>query len=63
MVLSGLQRARPGTEAKVTEATITAGPEFLPDEYQPVTEDQWLTPKRQPAANVVTPVVEAGGQP
>ena len=63
VVLSGLQRARPGTEAKVTEATITAGPEFLPDEYQPVTEDQWLTPKRQPAANVVTPVVEAGGQP
>ena len=57
VVISGLQRARPGTEVVATEETISPGKESLPDEYQPVPEEKWLNPKRSTAANVWIPKV------
>ncbi len=58
IVISGLQRAKPGTEVAMTEETLTAGEESLPDEYEPVPEEKWLTPKRGAAANVHLPPAE-----
>jgi RND family efflux transporter MFP subunit len=55
VVLSGLQRIRPGAEVDVEMDTIVPGKESLPDEYHPVPEDQWLIPKRKMAANVWVP--------
>jgi multidrug efflux system membrane fusion protein len=55
LIVSGLQRAKPGTEVEVEEKTIPLGKESLPDEYEPVPEDKWLTPKRGAAANVTLP--------
>lgn len=55
VLLSGQQRARPGTEVTVTVDTVVAGQESLPDDYEPVPEEKWLTPKRSMAANVLIP--------
>lgn len=55
VVLSGQQRARPGTEVAVTVDVVTPGKELLPDEYEPVSQENWLTPKRSAAGNVVIP--------
>lgn len=55
LIVSGLQRVKPGTEVSVEETTIPLGAESLPDEYEPVPEDKWLTPKRGAAANVTLP--------
>ncbi|HVJ67879.1 MAG TPA: efflux RND transporter periplasmic adaptor subunit [Caulifigura sp.] len=51
IIVSGMQQVRPGMEVSMTVDVITPGKESLPDEYQPVPEDQWLTPKRKTAAN------------
>lgn len=56
IVISGQQRARPGAEVTYTEEQVKAGPEALPDDYRPVPENEWLTPKRKPAGNVDVPV-------
>ena len=55
VILSGQQRARPGTEVAVTVEVVTPGKEVLPDEYQPVSQENWLTPKRSAAGNVAIP--------
>ena len=55
VVLSGQQRARPGTEVAVTVEVVTPGKELLPDEYEPVSRENWLTPKRSAAGNVAIP--------
>ena len=55
IVLSGQQRARVGSEVKVTVDTITVGEESLPDDFEPVPEEKWLTPKRSVAGNVEVP--------
>ncbi len=49
------QRVKPGTEVAIEEKSISLGTESLPDEYEPVPEDKWLTPKRGAAANVTLP--------
>ncbi len=54
VVTSGQQKARPGAEVTTNFETIVAKPSNLPDEYQPVPQDQWIVPKRNPAANVWT---------
>jgi RND family efflux transporter MFP subunit len=63
VVIAGQQRARPGAEVSFTEEQAKPGPEPLPDEYQPVPEDKWLTPKRKPAANVNVPVSDPAQNP
>ena len=63
VVLSGQQRARPGMEVAVTIETVTPSDDVLPDEFQPVPEDQWLTPKRKAAGNVSIPSLEARSRP
>lgn len=55
IVLSGQQRARVGSEVKVTVETIAVGEESLPDDFEPVPEEKWLTPKRSVAGNVEVP--------
>lgn len=56
VVLSGQQRARPGMEVSATVEVVTPGEEVLPDDYEPVPPEKWLTPKRSAAANATTPV-------
>ena len=60
VVLSGQQRARPGTEVAVSVEEVTPGKELLPDEYEPVSQENWLTPKRSAAANVALPTPFVG---
>ena len=55
IVLSGLQKARPGMDVNVTSETITPGTESLPDDYEPVSPDQLLSTKRSTAGNVSVP--------
>ena len=55
VILSGQQRARPGNEVTVSVEAVTPGKEFLPDEYEPVSQENWLTPKRTAAGNVAIP--------
>lgn len=55
VILSGLQRARPGIQVIATTEIITAGQESLPDEILPVTSEQLLSSKRLPAGNVQIP--------
>ncbi|MGN6546729.1 MAG: efflux RND transporter periplasmic adaptor subunit [Aureliella sp.] len=55
IVLSGQQRARPGTEVVATVEQIKPGEEVLPDDYQPVPPEKWLRAKRGAAANAVVP--------
>ena len=55
VILSGLQRARPGMEVIATTEIITVEQESLPDEIQPVTEEQLLLSKRETAGNVQIP--------
>lgn len=55
VVVSGLQRTRPGMEVDVTEESLELKSDPLPDDYQPVPESEWLTPPRKPAANVISP--------
>jgi RND family efflux transporter MFP subunit len=55
VILSGQQRAKPGTEVTVTTQEVTPENEVLPDEYEPVSQENWLTPKRNAAGNVVVP--------
>ena len=63
VVLSGLQRARPGIEVTATEEKVTPSVEVLPDEYEPVPQDQWLTPKRSAAGNVMIPGTSTNADP
>ncbi|MDX1925062.1 MAG: efflux RND transporter periplasmic adaptor subunit [Pirellulaceae bacterium] len=60
VILSGLQRARPGMDVLVTNETITPGKESLPDDYEPVAPDQLLSTKRSTAGNVSVPAPEPG---
>jgi multidrug efflux system membrane fusion protein len=62
VVLSGQQKARPGMEANVKVDKITPGKELLPDQYDPVPEEKWLTPKRHTSANVMSPAANAATQ-
>ncbi|HUP77405.1 MAG TPA: efflux RND transporter periplasmic adaptor subunit, partial [Pirellula sp.] len=59
VVLVGMQRARPGMEVTVSEEIVQPGIEVLPDDYEPVPEDQWLIPKRDAAGNVNIPMKPA----
>lgn len=52
VVLAGQQRARPGAQVAVTVEEVKPGKEALPDDYEPVPPEKWLTPKRLPASNV-----------
>lgn len=61
VILSGQQRARPGNEVTVTVEAVTPGKEFLPDEYEPVSQENWLTPKRSAAGNVAIPESSKAG--
>lgn len=61
VILSGQQRARPGNEVTVSVEEVTPGREFLPDEYEPVSQENWLTPKRTAAGNVAIPERSSGG--
>lgn len=56
VILSGQQRAKPGNEVAVTAQVVTPDKEVLPDEYEPVSQENWLTPKRTAAGNVVVPI-------
>lgn len=60
VVLRGQQRIRPGSRVKAKEEKVELKPDGLPNEYHPVPEDQWLVPKRNPAANVTTPADKSG---
>ena len=55
VILSGQQRARPGNEVTVTDKVVTPGTELLPDQYEPIPREKWLTPKRSVAGNVAIP--------
>ena len=55
IVVSGMQQVRPGMDVDMTVDVITPGKESLPDEYEPVPEERWLTPKRKTAANAGAP--------
>ena len=57
LIISGLQQVKLGSEVAATLQTITPGKESLPDEYEPVPADKWLTPKRGEAANVMAPAL------
>lgn len=59
VVLSGQQKARPGAEVVVTWEDVQQSKEVLPDEYEPVPQDKWLTPKRIAAGNVNIPTNES----
>ena len=63
VMLSGQQRARPGAEVSVSTETVTPGKELLPDEYEPVPQEHWLTPKRSAAGNVNFTANATGGNP
>jgi len=52
VVLAGQQRARPGNQVAVTVEEVKPSKEALPDDYEPVPPEKWLTPKRLPASNV-----------
>lgn len=52
IIISGMQQVRPGMDVAMTVEVVTPAKESLPDEYEPVPEDRWLTPKRKMAANV-----------
>ncbi len=43
VVTRGLQRIYPGVEVSVTETTIEAEESELPDDYEPVPREQWLS--------------------
>ncbi len=60
VILRGQQRARPGNEVAVTVEAVNPGKELLPDEYEPVSQENWLTPKRTTAGNVAIPTVSDG---
>lgn len=47
IVVRGLQSIFPGVNVEATEETIEPEPSELPDNYEPVPEDQWLS--RRPA--------------
>lgn len=55
VILSGQQRARPGTAVLTTNETITPGKDVLPDDYQPVSPYELLGTKRMTAGNVSFP--------
>ncbi len=55
VVLSGHQRVRPGVEVSPTRESIEIGKETLPNDYEPVPEDQWLTPKKNVVNNIFLP--------
>jgi hypothetical protein len=49
VVIKGLQRCRPGVEAKTTVEEIVAGDDLgLPDTYEPVAPEEWLRPAMSP---------------
>lgn len=48
LVTRGLQRIRPGAEVMTETETITPGESPLPDDYQPVPKEQWLSRKPAP---------------
>lgn len=59
VIISGLQRVRPGSEVETKEEVIELLAEALPDTYEPVPIEQALTPKRRPAGNVYLPSNES----
>ena len=59
IVLSGQQKARPGTQVTVTSTAIVAEKDQLPDEYEPVSSDQLFTKSPMPAGNVSPPKIES----
>ena len=63
VIISGLQRARPGNEVNPTFSSVEIGSEALPNEYQPIPKEQWLTPPRRAAANVEIPPDSLEGNP
>lgn len=63
VIISGLQRARPGNEVNPTFSSVEIGSEALPNEYQPIPKEQWLTPPRRAAANVEIPPDSLEGRP
>jgi multidrug efflux system membrane fusion protein len=55
VILSGIQRIRPGDEVTALVGNIDVGTESLPDDYSPVPQSEWLTPPRATAANTESP--------
>lgn len=55
VILDGQQRARPGKAVIVKSDTIVIGEESLPNKIEPVPREKWLTPRRNVAANVMSP--------
>ena len=47
IIISGLQRARPGVEVATQVETLAAEDDGLPDSYEPVPPDKWLSAARQ----------------
>lgn len=48
LVIEGLLQSRPGAKVNVVEGTIEAIEDGLPDDYEPVPADQWLSPTPDP---------------
>ncbi|QDV12777.1 Efflux pump periplasmic linker BepF [Rosistilla oblonga] len=45
LVIEGLLQARPDLKVKTVEGTIEVVEDGLPDDYEPVPADQWISPK------------------
>lgn len=56
ILVRGQQRVRPGVRVKATSEPVVPMEDGLPDEYQPVPPEEWLSPARGPAANVWVPM-------
>ncbi|MDX1962055.1 MAG: efflux RND transporter periplasmic adaptor subunit [Pirellulales bacterium] len=48
IVLDGIQRVRPGSEVQAKMVTFEPVEDGLPDDYQPVPQDQWISRQSSP---------------
>ncbi len=64
LVIEGLLQARPDSKVKITEGTIEVIEDGLPDDYQPVPKEDWISPGPDPLPEIISqecgPTLRAG---
>ena len=60
LVIEGLLQARPGMEIKTKDGTIEVVEDGLPDDYEPLPPEKWISPKAVPASQSDESLTQAG---